>query len=111
MPINVFGNSPSSLNDGKKSDTCFFVQNLYLKTNYLDSNIEEAINLKNQFRIKSLSCPIQNLDAVCNSDVENRLNDPSILRNISHVDFNDKNLDNVRFIEVISCLLSENILQ
>ena len=31
------------------------------------------------------------------------MNDPSILRNTIYVDFNDKNLDNVRFVKV-NCL-------
>ena len=30
------------------------------------------------------------------------MNDQSIIRNTAHVDFNDKNLDNVRFVEVNS---------
>ena len=34
--------------------------------------------------------------------VDNKFNDPSIIRNNAHVDFNDKNLDNVRFVKVNS---------
>ena len=34
--------------------------------------------------------------------VDKEFNDPSIMKNTSHVDFNDKNLDNVRFIKVNS---------
>ena len=34
--------------------------------------------------------------------VDNKFNDPSIVRNNAHVDFNDKNLDNVTFIKVNS---------
>ena len=30
------------------------------------------------------------------------MNDASIIRNTAHVDFNDKNLDNVRFVKVNS---------
>ena len=50
MPINVFGNSSSSY-DKNKIDTSLFVQKLYLRTNYIEANIEEDIDLKNQFRI------------------------------------------------------------
>ena len=40
------------------------------------------------------------MDAVCIFYGDNGLNDPSIKRNTAHVDFNDKNLDNVRFVKV-----------
>ena len=50
MPINVFGNSNSNDN-GNKIDTSLFVQNLYLRTNYIEAIIEENIDLKNQYRI------------------------------------------------------------
>ena len=50
MPINVFGNS-SNISDNK-NDTSLFVQKPYLRTKYIESNIEEDIDLKNQFRKK-----------------------------------------------------------
>ena len=56
MPINVFGNS--SNNSEQKIDTSLFVQKPYLRTNYIESNIEEDIDLKNQFRIKNVPDPI-----------------------------------------------------
>ena len=49
MPINVFGNSSSSNDNGNKIDTNLFVQKPYLRHNYLESNLEEDIDLKNQF--------------------------------------------------------------
>ena len=58
MPINVFGNSSSSYDNGNKIDTSLFVQKPYLRTNYIEANIEEDIDLKNQFRIKNLLDPI-----------------------------------------------------
>ena len=42
MPINVFGNS--SNNNDNRIDTSYFVQKLYLRTNYLKSNLEEDID-------------------------------------------------------------------
>ena len=57
LPINAFGNS-STNNNGDKVDTSLFVQKLYLRTNYIESNIEEDIDLKNQFRIENLPDPI-----------------------------------------------------
>ena len=39
MPINVFGNSNN--NSSNKIDTSLFVQKTYLKTKFLEANIEE----------------------------------------------------------------------
>ena len=61
MPINVFGNS--SNNSENKIDTSPFVQKLYLRTNYIESYIEEDIDMKNQFKIKNLPHPISIRDA------------------------------------------------
>ena len=44
MPINVFGNSSHGNNN--KFDTTLFVQKPYLRSNYIESNIEEDIDLK-----------------------------------------------------------------
>ena len=51
MPINVFGNS--SNNSDNKIDTSQFVQKPYLRANYVESNIEEDINMKNKFKNKN----------------------------------------------------------
>ena len=52
MPINVFGNSSSSYDNGKKIDTSLFVHKPYLRTNYIESKIEEDINLKINLELK-----------------------------------------------------------
>ena len=101
MPINVFRNSNSN-NSEKTIDTNLFVQKPYLRTNYIEANIEEDIDLKNQNRIKNSPDPISIREAISKNYVDSNFNDPSIIRNTSHVDFNDKNLDNVRFIKVNS---------
>ena len=44
MPTNVFGNGSSSYDNGNKIDTSLFVQKPYLRTNYIESNIEEDID-------------------------------------------------------------------
>ena len=100
MPFNVFGNS--SNNSDNKIDTSLFVQKPYLRTIYIESNIEEDIDLKNQYRIKNLPDPISIGEPVSKQYVDNKFNDPSIIKNTAHVDFNDKNLDNVRFVKVNS---------
>ena len=46
MPINVFGSS--SNNSDNKIDSSLFVQKTYLRHNYIEANIEEDIDLKNQ---------------------------------------------------------------
>ena len=98
MPINVFGNSSDKSDN--KIDTSLFVQKPYLRTNYIESNIEEDIDLKNQFRIKNLPDPFSIRDACSKNYVDNLINDPSILKNTEHKDLNDRNITNARFIQV-----------
>ena len=100
MPINVFGNS--SKNNDNKVDTSLFVQKPYLRANYIEANIEEDIDLKNQYRIKNLPDPISIREAASKKYVDNKVKDPSLIKNTAHVDFIDKNLDNVRFVKVNS---------
>ena len=101
MPVNVFGNSTSN-NSNKKIDTSSFVKKPYLKTNFIESNFEEDIHLRNQYRNKKLPDPISIRDACCKNYVDNLFNNPSIIKNTDQIDFNDKNLNNVHFIEVNS---------
>ena len=57
--INVFRNSYSnSKYNGIKIYTILFIQKPYLRTNYIQSNIEEDIDLKNQYRNEILRDPI-----------------------------------------------------
>ena len=57
MLINVFGNKNSN-NSDNKTNTSSFVQKFYLTTNYIESNLEEDIDSKNQYKIKKLICLI-----------------------------------------------------
>ena len=97
MPINVFGNSNNTPN---RVDTSLFVQKTYLRTNYIESNLEEDIDLKNQYRIKNLPDPINIRQAASKNYVDNLFNDPSIVKNDAHIDLNDRNITNARFIQV-----------
>ena len=99
MPINVFGNSNSNNNDNK-IDTSLFVQKPYLRHNYIESNIEEDIDLKNQYRIKNLPDPTEIQDACSKKYTDNLFNDPTIMKNSAHIDLNDKNITNCRFLSV-----------
>ena len=98
MPINVFGNS--SKNSEQKIDTSLFVQKPYLRTNYIEANIEEDIDLKNQYRIKNLPDPISIREAASKNYVDNLFNDSSIVKNNTHIDLNDRNITNCRFLSV-----------
>ena len=82
MPINVFVNSSkSSLN---KINTSLVVQKPYLRTNYIEANIEEDIDLKNQYKIKNLPNPTEIHDC-CNKKFFNNLfNDLSKTKKTLH---------------------------
>ena len=98
MPINIFGNS--SNNNDNKIDTSLFVQKPYLRIKYVESKIEEDIDLKNQFGIKILPDPISNRELASKNYVDNFFNDPAIVKNNAHKYLNDRNITNARFIQV-----------
>ena len=99
MPINVFGNSNSN-DKGNRVNTSLFVQKPYLKSNYIESNIEEDIDLKNQYRIKNLPDPVSIQEPASKNYVDTLFNDPSVVKNNAHIDLNDRNITNARFIQV-----------
>ena len=66
MPISVFGNSNSNDNN-YRIDTSLIVQKPYLRANYIESNIEEDIDLKNQYSIKNVPDPI-NITETCSKN-------------------------------------------
>ena len=70
MPINIFGNSSSSYDNGNKIDSSLFVQKRYLRKKYLEADIEEDVDLKNHFRIKNLPDPISIREAACKNFVD-----------------------------------------
>ena len=82
MPIIVFANS--SCGNNKKIDTSLFVQKLYLRTNYIEANIEEDIDLKDQYRLKNLPDPFSIREAASKNYVDNLFNNPSIKKQPSY---------------------------
>ena len=90
MPINVFGNSNS--NDNNKIDTSRFVQKSYLRSNYIETDIEHYINSKNQYKIINLPEPTSDKDGVNKIYIDNKIVD-IIKRNIQNDDF-ESFLDN-----------------
>ena len=97
----MFGNSNSNDNYSK-IDISLFVQKPYRRIKYLESNLEEDIDLKNQSRTKNLPDPISIREACSKKYVDKKFNDPRIIENTAHVDFIEKNLKNVRFTKVNS---------
>ena len=71
-----------------------------MRTNYIESHIEEDIDLKNQFRIKNSPDPISIREPISKNYVHNLFNGPSIIKNTAHIDLNDRNITNARFIQV-----------
>ena len=96
MPINVFGNS--SNNSEQKTDTSLFVQKPYLRTNYIEANIEENIDLKNQYRIKNLPDPISINEAISKNYVDNIIDEISLVRSNQDNDFDNNKLTNINSI-------------
>ena len=86
IPINVFGNS--STNKDNKTDTSLFVQKPYLRSNYIEANIEEDIDSKNQCRIKNSPDSISIREPASQNYVKNLFNDPSIIKNTAYIDLN-----------------------
>ena len=82
-----------------KLTSTLLVKKPYLRTNFIEANIEEDIDLKNQFRIKNLPDPISIREAASKDYVDNLFNDPSIVKNTEHTDLNDRNITNVRFLQ------------
>ena len=83
-----------------KIDTYPFVQKPHLRINYIESNIGEDIDSKNQYRIKNLPDPISIREAASKNYVVNKYNDHSLIKNTEHIDPNDRNITNARFIQV-----------
>ena len=74
MPINVFGNSSYS-NENNKIDTSRFVQKSYLRYNYIETDIDHDINLKNQYRIINSLQPINDNDVVNKIYIDTKIAD------------------------------------
>ena len=98
-----------SNNSRKKIDISLFVQKPCLRTKYWESKIEEDFDKGNQNRFQILFDPISIREPASKLYVDKNLKDPSIIKNTSHVDFNDKNLDDVQFVKIPVYQLSENI--
>ena len=84
MPINVFGNFLN--NSENKIDTSRFVQKSYLRSNYIETDLDHDINLKNQYRIINLADPVNDLDGTNKTYADTKMTD-IIKRNIQNNDY------------------------
>ena len=68
-------------------------------------DLDEKLKLDEQNSIIlncTLTLPETIKEIPTKSYVDNKFNNPSIIKNTAHVDFSDKNLDDVRFVKVNS---------
>ena len=61
-------------------DTTLFVQKPYLRTNYIESDMEEDIDMKQKFKIKNLVDPINANDAANKAYIGRNINESTLLR-------------------------------
>ena len=83
MPINVFGKSNNNEN---KIDTSQFVQKPYLRSSYIEEDINHDIDLKNQYKIINIPNPNNDKDIVNKIYIDNKIGD-IIKRNIQNDDY------------------------
>ena len=74
MRLNVFGSTSES--SEKKIYTSLFVQKPYLRTDYIESDIEENTDLKSQFRTEKIPHP----DSIHHAGSKNYVVNLSIVR-------------------------------
>ena len=112
MPINVFGNSCSLHDNGNKIDKSLFLQKPYLRSNSIEGNIEEDIDLRGQYRIKRLPVPKSIREACIKKYVDNMIIKQyySIIKNIAHFNLNEKKLTDARLIQIIRLPQSDSHL-
>ena len=87
----MFGNSSSNKNDNR-IDTSFFVQKPFLRTNYIEANIEEDLDMKNRYRIKNLPDPIGIREPASENYVD------KVFR--KNIDSNDVKLENIKIEKI-----------
>ena len=97
MPINAFGNSNSNDNNNK-IDKSKFVQKSYLRSNYIETDLDRDINLKNQYRITNIPDPINIKDGVNKIYIDTKIADiiQRNNQNDDYISFLDN--DNVEYI-------------
>ena len=83
----------------------YLVSSVFRESSLLRLDPDEKLKLDEQDSIilnSTLTLPKTKIELTTKNYVDDKFDDPSTIRNNTHVDFNDKNLDSVRFIEVNS---------
>ena len=65
-----------------KIERYLIVQERYLRTNYIEGNIEVNIDIKINLELKIQFFLHKSTDAACKSEVDSGLNDPSVNRTL-----------------------------
>ena len=89
LPISVFGKSNQNIIN--KIDNSQFVQKSYLRSNYIEENIDQDIDLKNQYRITNIPTPVNDKDFVKKIYIDNKISD--IIKK------NNQNNDYISFLD------------
>ena len=86
MPINLFGNSSASNDINDKIDLSQYARKSYLRSNYIETDIDHDINLKNRYRIINLADAINDKEAINKIYIDIKIAD-IIKRNIQNDDY------------------------
>ena len=86
MPISVFGNSSSSNDNNNKIDLSQYARKSYIRSNYIESDMDHDIDLKNQYRIINTLQPINENGIVNKTYIDTKIAD-IIKRNIQNDDY------------------------
>ena len=96
MPTKVCGSTSQYVE--KKVETSLFAREPYLRTTFIESNIEEDIDKKNHYKSEKLLKPTNCQETASKTYVDDKYNEPSIFKNSTHADFNVKTFDKNRFV-------------
>ena len=73
---------PEHLERKKRNDKSSFVQKPISGTIHIEGKIEKDIDMKNQFKIENISEPISIREPASMLYVNNKLNDPSVIKKL-----------------------------
>ena len=90
------------------NDTSVFIQNPYLRTNYKESNIEENIDLKNQYRVKSLPDPVSITEAASKNYTDNSIDEITLVGNNKDNGFSNFYFTNINSITLNTQAVNDN---
>ena len=65
-------------------------------------DLKKIIDMVKQYKIKNLPDPISIKEAASKLYVDKKFSDPSIRKHSAHVDVNDRNLNNVKFVKILN---------